>query len=103
MANNMQVNWNVVRIGYSSNNATVRMVDKERTCLFHWTHSLDRHTKQLMKLKLQDQHKAFCFDYKNSKSLKEVDIRYVTIYCWWLSIKAMIESIVHKLGNWLAF
>jgi hypothetical protein len=65
MTDNAQVNWNAVRIVYSYGNATVKMVDKECTCLFQWTHSLDRHTKQLIKLKLQDQHKAFCFDYKN--------------------------------------
>jgi hypothetical protein len=36
------------------------MVDKKRTNLFHWIESYDKHTKQLIKLELQDEHKVFC-------------------------------------------
>ncbi len=36
MANNAQANWNVVHIVYDFGDAFVKMVDKERTCLFHW-------------------------------------------------------------------
>jgi len=68
-----QASWNAVKIVYGSGDATIRMVDKERTCLFHWTQLLDRHTKQLIKPKIWDQYKALCFDYKNSKFLEEVD------------------------------
>jgi hypothetical protein len=45
MANNTHVNWNVVKVVYGSSDATIKMVDKERTCLFHWIQSLDKHTK----------------------------------------------------------
>jgi hypothetical protein len=55
------------------------MVDKERICLFHWTQSLDRHTKQFITLDLQEQHKVLCFEYKTSKYLDEVNFRYVGI------------------------
>jgi hypothetical protein len=40
-----QANWNIFKIVYGSSDATIRMVDKERTCLFHWFQLLDRHTK----------------------------------------------------------
>jgi hypothetical protein len=36
MADSALVNWNVVHIVYSSKDAFVKMVDKERTHLFHW-------------------------------------------------------------------
>jgi len=36
MADNAQVNWNLVRFMYDSGNASVKMVDKEQTSLFHW-------------------------------------------------------------------
>jgi hypothetical protein len=52
MANNMQENWNVVRIVYDSSYATIRMAYKERICLFHWIQLLDRNTKNLIKLEL---------------------------------------------------
>jgi hypothetical protein len=45
MADSAQANWNVVHIIYGSGDATEKMVDKERTCLFHWTQSLEKHTK----------------------------------------------------------
>ncbi len=45
MADSAQANWNVVRIVYSSRDAYVKVVDKERTCLFHWIQLLDKHTK----------------------------------------------------------
>ena len=45
MADNAQTNWNVVRIIYGSGDACEKMVDRERTCLFHWTQSLEKHTK----------------------------------------------------------
>jgi hypothetical protein len=50
------------------------MDDKERTYLFHWIHSFDRHTKQLIMPKLQKQHKALYFKYKNGTSLEAVDV-----------------------------
>ncbi len=46
MANNAQANWNVVRVVYGFGDPSIKMVDKECTCLFHQNHSLDKHTKQ---------------------------------------------------------
>jgi hypothetical protein len=88
MANNAQANWNVVKIVYGFQDPSIRMVDKEHTCLFHWNHSLNKHTKQLIKLELQDEHKAFCHQYKNAKSHGDVDSHYVFICSWWLSYGA---------------
>jgi hypothetical protein len=34
---------------------------------------MDRHTKQLIKLDLQNQHNVLCHKYKNAKSLVEVN------------------------------
>jgi hypothetical protein len=35
MVNNAQADWNTIRIVYGSSDPFVRMVDKERTYLFH--------------------------------------------------------------------
>ena len=45
MADSALANWNTVHIIYGSGDATETMVDKEKTCLFHWTQSLEKHTK----------------------------------------------------------
>src|ERR1700737_2662532 len=56
MADSAQANWNVVRIIYGSGDASEKMVDRERTCLFHWTQSLEKHTKADIRQDLQSQH-----------------------------------------------
>jgi len=64
---------------YGFGDEYVKMVVKERTCLFHWTESFHTHTKQLIALELQKWHKALCFKYKNTTSLEEADVQYVAI------------------------
>jgi len=58
MVDNAQANWNVVHIVYGIRYPIVKLIDKEHTCLFHWTQSLDKHTKQLIASKFQDWHKV---------------------------------------------
>jgi hypothetical protein len=78
-----QANWNVVRIVYGFLDPTMEMVNKERNCLFHWIQSLEIHTKQLISLEYQDQqHKRFCYEYKNVASLQKTNVQYVVIWCW---------------------
>jgi len=95
MANNAQANWNTAKFFYGLGDLSMKMVDKEHTCLFHWTQSFDKHTKQLIKLELQDEHKVFYHQYKNATSLGDVDYHYALIHCWWLSFGATSEVGVH--------
>jgi hypothetical protein len=74
MIDNTQANWNIIKIIYGYGDPFVRMVNKECTCLFHWIQSFDRHTKNLIKPKLQDQHNILCHQYKNAKSLWRLTI-----------------------------
>jgi hypothetical protein len=36
MMNGAQANWNAVQIVYGTEDLTLKMVDKKRTCFFHW-------------------------------------------------------------------
>jgi hypothetical protein len=74
MVNNAQVNWNVMHIVYESNDLYVQLQDKERTCSFHWSQLIDKHTKWQIKPKLRDQHKALCYEYTNSRSLEKANV-----------------------------
>jgi hypothetical protein len=40
---------------------------------------MDIHTKQQIKLEMCEQHKTLCYEYKNVASMKETNVRYVTI------------------------
>ncbi len=55
MVNNAQANYNVIRIVYELGDPSMKMIDKECTCLFHWIQLFDKHTKQLIKPEFQDQ------------------------------------------------
>jgi hypothetical protein len=49
MAECTQANWNAVQIIYGSGDPKVPMENQERTCLLHWTTSLERHTQKYIK------------------------------------------------------
>jgi hypothetical protein len=103
MVDSTQANWNAIKIVYDFGDPSINMVDKERTCLFHWGHSLDKHIKQLIKLELQDEHTALCHQYKNVKSLGDPNSHYAFIRSWWLSSGDVSKVGVHELNNWLSF
>ena len=45
MADSAQANWSAVRIVYGSGDPKVPMPSQERTCYFHWSQALEKHTK----------------------------------------------------------
>jgi hypothetical protein len=85
MADSAQANWNVVRVIYGSGDTAIPMKDQERTCLFHWTQFLEKHTKADIQANLLDQHRLLCKYYKNATLAVESETRYLAIRAWWLS------------------
>ena len=45
MADSAQANWNAIRIVYGNGDPKVPMEGREKTYYFHWTQSLEKHTK----------------------------------------------------------
>ena len=103
MADSAQANWNAVRIVYGSGDPSVKMINRERTCLFHWATSMKQHTDRLIKRELQAQHIRLCRDYKDAKNLEEAESRYLQIKAWWYSSGAASEESLRELELWLAF
>jgi len=99
MADCAQANWNVIRIVYRNRDASIPMENKERTCLFHWTQSLEKHTKAYIQLDLQDQHRLLCKQYKNVKTISEAEMHYLAIRARWL----LSRDVICQLDLWLAF
>jgi hypothetical protein len=94
---------NVVRIVYGSRDPKVAMEGRERTCLFHWKHSLEKHTQSYIKHELQDQHRHLCLQYRNASSMQEAETRYLAIKAWWVSSNCTSEDGLKHLQLWLAF
>ena len=92
-----------MRIINGSGDKAVPMENQERTCLFHWTHSLEKHTKANIRPDLQSQDRQLCKQYKDAKTSVEVESRYLAIWSWWLSSGATTEEGLFRLEQWLAF
>jgi hypothetical protein len=103
MADSVQANWNAVRVIYGSGDATIPMKDQEKTYLFHWAQSLEKHTKADIRADLQYQYRQLCRQYKNAASTSESETRYLAIRAWWLSSGATSEEGLSRLELWLAF
>jgi hypothetical protein len=82
VADSAQANWNAVRIVYGSGDPKVPMENQERTCLLHYTTLLKRHTQKYIKPDMQDQHNCLCKQYKDSKTMDDVESRYLAIQAW---------------------
>jgi len=103
MADSAQANWNAVRIVYGSGDPSIPMDGQERTCYFHWTQSLETHTKKYIVHELQDQHRVLCKQYKDAGSSDEAETRYLAIRAWWSSSNATSENGLYHLGLWLSY
>ena len=104
MADSAQANWMAIRIVYGDGSPQNEMVNKERTCLFHWAQSMIKYAKKyVLEGILRDQHKAMYHQYRIATSLAEADHLYASIRAWWMSSGAVLESRFWHLDQWLAF
>ena len=103
MADSPQANWNEVRTIYGDGDPSLSMVAHERTCLFHWSTSLDKVTQKYIKPFLQFQHKQICKDYKDVKIMDDAETKYHVIRSWWLSPGTTSEEGILGLLEWLVF
>ena len=103
MADNAYANFNAVRRIFGSGDKNVPMDGKERTCQFHWSMALNRHTEQLIKPELQGRHIELCNDYRKCRSKADADSAMVAIKAWWFSSGACFESAMKDLTSWLDF
>ena len=103
MANSAGANWNAVCKIYGSGDPQTKMPDRERTCLLHWTTSMNRHTDNHIKKEFQEQHRLLCKQYKDSKMSADGEVRYLAIRAWWQSCGALDDAALKQLDQWLAF
>ena len=103
MADSAQANFNAVRKIFGSGDRSIPMEGKERTCQFHWSMALDRHTRQLIKNELQARHIELCNDYRKCRSKADADLAMASIKAWWFSSGACSESALKELSSWLDF
>jgi hypothetical protein len=103
MYDRAQENFNVVRVIFGSGDPTIPMVNKERTCLFHWKMALERHTKQLIRPDLQIEHIRLCQEYRKSQSISDANAAMASIKAWRFSSGSVSEAGLKELNNWMDF
>jgi hypothetical protein len=99
MCDSAHANFNVVRVIFGSGDPSIPMVNKERTCLFHWKMALERHTKQLIRPNLQAEHIMLCQEYRNCQTLSDANAALLSIKAWWFSSDTVFEASLKELNN----
>ena len=74
MADSAGANWNAVHKIYGSGDPQTKMPDRERTCLLHWTTSINCHTDNHIKNEFQEEHRLLCKQYKDLKTSAEAEV-----------------------------
>ena len=92
MANSAHADWNAVLIIYKSKDASEKIIDWERTCIFHWTQFLEKHTKANIPQDLQAQYRKLYQQYRTAKSFAKSKTKFLAILAWWMSSGAATEQ-----------
>jgi hypothetical protein len=103
MCDSAQANFSAVRVIFGSGDPKVPMLNKERTCFFHWKMALERHTKQLIRPELQSEHVRLCQEYRKCKTIEDANASLAAIKAWWFSSGAASEMGLKELTNWINF
>ena len=103
MAESAQANFNAVCEIFGSGDKSKPMKDKERTCQFHWSMAMERHTRQHIKPELQAMHKRLCHEYRKCKSKAATDTTMEAIKAWWYSSSGVSETGLKEMNDWLNF
>ena len=99
IVDNAQANFNVVREVFGSGEKTQPMLGRERTCQFHWSQTLERHTKQLIKPELQEVHRRLCHEYRLCKTKAHANATMEAICTWWFSSGVVSEGGLKELND----
>ena len=64
MANEAHANWKAVRQVFNNG---IPLEGHERSCLFHWTDSLNKHTTKYVVQVFEEEHKQLCTQWRCAK------------------------------------
>ena len=65
--------------------------------------ALERHTRQLIKPRLQTKHMELCHEYRKCRSKTYANLAVASIKAWWFSSGVCLESVVKELISWPHF
>ena len=83
------------------NNGNV-LEGQERSCLFHWTDSLNKHTSKYVQPGFQDEHKHICTQWRTARTEDDASALFRKLRGWWASGKEADKNIL-CMECWLSW
>ena len=99
MADEANANWKAIRQVFNNGNV---MEGRERSCLFHWTDSLNKHTAKYVQPGFQDEHKQMCAQWRTARSKEDITSIFRKIRGWWAFGKVADKNIPY-MECWLSW
>ena len=94
MADEAGANWIAIRTVFNGGPDNV-LVGRERSCLFHWEQSLQKHTKKYVKREVTHTHIHLCEIWWGSSSTEQASEQATRIRKWWLGQNVVESNIEH--------
>ena len=99
MADEAGANWNAVRRVFNDGK---EMIDRERSCLWHWEDKLCVHTQRYIYIPHQEEHRKMCEKWRTAPNKESALQQFRRIRAWWATGKAADRNIP-KLVSWLSW
>jgi hypothetical protein len=88
---------------YSFGDASMKMVDKERTCLLQLD-LVTWHTQKIVDCtKVAKTNQGLVFLIQKCNIFGRNKCQYAAIQCWWYSSRVVPKNAIHEHYNWLGF
>ena len=98
MADEAGANWIAIRTVYNGDAENV-LEGRERSCLFHWEQSLQKHTKKLVLPQYRHIHLDMCETWRLARTLESAKKQAKQIKEWWKEGNVLKENI-KALSQW---
>ena len=92
MADEAGANWNAIRTVYNGGPENV-LVGRERSCLFHWEQSLQKHTKKYVIPAYRTKHIELCEKWRLAETEDRAHLYVLSIQNWWIKGCVLQENI----------
>ena len=104
MADEAGANWNAIRTVYNGGPENI-LVGRERSCLFHWEQSLQKHTKKYVLPAYRRKHVELCEKWRLAETEEHGQLQASSIQNWWTKGCVLPENIkaMKRWFDWWKF
>ena len=98
MSDEAGANWLAIRFVYNGGPQNI-MEGRERSCLFHWEQSLQKHTKKLVNVEKQSDHIQMCEAWRLARTSEKAALHALALREWWS--RNVVKDNIKVLDRWL--